>query len=150
MGPVRKDEELFRRATVTAAGQPVGLIVAETAEIARKAAVLCKVLYVAESSTSVADAGGAESKSSQDKAAGSTSSNDAGEIPPVAISIDDAVACGRLHETRHCIVDGDPDAMLARSDLVKVSGTVRIGGLLEGKRRALCLRAQQLPSLRIA
>ena len=40
----------FVETTVTAAGQPVGLIVAETAEIARKAAVLCKILYVAETS----------------------------------------------------------------------------------------------------
>ena len=121
MGPVRKDEQLFRSTHVTAAGQPVGLVVAETAEIARKAAVLCKVLYCEDKD--------APSISGEESKKASTLSNDKdGSVPPVAISIDDALACGRLHETRHSIVDGDPDAALSRQDLVKVSGTVRIGG----------------------
>jgi xanthine dehydrogenase/oxidase len=129
MGPVRKDEQLFRSATVTAAGQPVGLIVAETAEIARKAAALCKILYDAEASESpTSRAGGDGAESKKDGGPGAGSSKELEALPPVAISIDDAVSCGRLHETRHCIVDGDPDAALARDDLVKVSGTVRIGG----------------------
>lgn len=47
IGPVYHDEELFRSKTVTATGQPIGIIVAETQEAAERAARLVKVEYEA-------------------------------------------------------------------------------------------------------
>mmetsp|Transcript_75814 Transcript_75814/g.158036 ORF Transcript_75814/g.158036 Transcript_75814/m.158036 type:complete len:1399 (+) Transcript_75814:266-4462(+) len=44
-GPVKHDEQLFRRDTVTSVGQPVGMIVATSIEEAQKAARLVKVTY---------------------------------------------------------------------------------------------------------
>lgn len=45
IGPVLKDEELFRAEKVTSTGQPIGLVVAETLEAAERAAKLVKVEY---------------------------------------------------------------------------------------------------------
>lgn len=44
-GPVREDEELFRRHTVTSTGQPIGVVVAETLELAQEAVRLIEVDY---------------------------------------------------------------------------------------------------------
>jgi len=44
-GPVNRDEELFRENIVTSTGQPIGLVVAETHNIAKEAARKIKVDY---------------------------------------------------------------------------------------------------------
>ena len=45
IGPVIKDEQLFRKGTVTSLGQPIGMVVADSHEEAVKAAASVKVVY---------------------------------------------------------------------------------------------------------
>ena len=44
-GPVSQDEQLFRRDTVTSTGQPLGVVIAETQELAQEAVRLIEVDY---------------------------------------------------------------------------------------------------------
>jgi xanthine dehydrogenase/oxidase len=100
MGPVIYDEELFRRETVTSTGQTVAAVVAESVEIARAAAKLVKVEYIAlPAVVSIDEAIAAD-------------------------SFHAFVNSGPKAE----IEDGYVDQAFERADVTVVTGEVRVGG----------------------
>jgi xanthine dehydrogenase/oxidase len=132
LGPIHHDEELFRSKTVTSSGQPIGIIVGPTAELARRAALLVKVEY--SYVTPAVEASGKEADGDPYSSVPATQEIGEDGLPlrlhrgtPV-ISIDDAVREGTLSATKHVIRDGDPEKVFHTPDTVTVEGTFRIGG----------------------
>jgi xanthine dehydrogenase/oxidase len=112
IGAIHKDELLFRKVggMVEAVGQPVGIIVAKTRELAQKAARMVKVEYA---------------KSKPAKASG--------ESKAPIFTIEDAIKEDSFYGESHTIAEGDIDAALAQKgtgdeEVVVVEGQMRIGG----------------------
>jgi xanthine dehydrogenase/oxidase len=115
IGAIVKDELLFRKVggMVESVGQPLGIIVATTRELAQKASRLVKVEY-------------AKSKPSKRKATGES------KVP--IFTIEDAIREDSFFDSiGHTIAEGDVDAALASKgsgdeEVVVVEGEMRIGG----------------------
>mmetsp|Transcript_34302 Transcript_34302/g.118206 ORF Transcript_34302/g.118206 Transcript_34302/m.118206 type:complete len:883 (+) Transcript_34302:1657-4305(+) len=107
IGPVVHDEEVFATTFAYHVGQVVGIAVAPTVELAKKAALLCKVLI--EASIFPADS---------EKQPG---------YPTACVSIDEAVESESFYDhTRRVLDKAWPPTV--GTGLVQVSGSMKVGG----------------------